>query len=258
LQRTSGTSAGLMLNVEAPLTVVLGALLNHEHVGKRVWGALALMCVGAALLLTSHVTDSGTSLVGLVAILVATSGWALDNALTAPLASLDTSSIVLVKASLGAAASIALALAFREPRPTLASSAGLLVCGATGYGASLRLYVLAQRRLGAARTASIFSAAPFVAALVAALLGQPVRGVTLLAAVPMLLGLWLHATERHAHLHGHAEVDHEHAHSHDDGHHTHDHLELPVGSHSHPHHHDGLDHEHEHGADAHHVHTHDA
>jgi drug/metabolite transporter (DMT)-like permease len=259
LQHASGTSAGLMLNVEAPLTVVLGALLNYEHVGKRVWGALALMCVGAALLLTGHAGDSRASLFGLVAILLATAGWALDNALTSPLASLDTSSVVLAKAALGASASAVLALVFREPCPTLVAVGGLVACGATGYGISLRLYILAQRRIGAARTASIFSVAPFVAALVAALLGQPVGVAVLLAAAPMFLGLWLHATERHAHRHQHVEVDHEHAHSHDDGHHTHHHAEPPVvGSHSHPHHHDRLDHEHEHGADAHHAHTHDA
>jgi drug/metabolite transporter (DMT)-like permease len=257
LQRASGTSAGLMLNVEAPLTVVLGALLNHEHVGRRVWGALALMCVGAGLLLTGHVSGDGASILGLAAILLATAGWALDNALTSPLASLDASSVVLVKASLGAAASVALAFAFGEPRPSLAVSAGLLACGATGYGASLRLYLLAQRRIGAARTASIFSVAPFIAALVAALFGQPIGILTVLAAAPMLLGLWLHATERHAHRHRHTEHEHEHAHSHDDGHHTHTHDGASVGSHSHRHHHDAIDHVHEHGADEHHIHTHD-
>jgi drug/metabolite transporter (DMT)-like permease len=256
LQRSSGTSAGLLLNVEAPLTVVLGAALNHEHVGRRIWGALALMVAGAALLLVGHVTAERSSILGLVAILVAVSGWALDNAITAPLSSLDSSTVVLVKASLGTLASVAVAFALGESLPSLAVSAGLFVCGATGYGAGLRLYILAQRRVGAARTASIFSVAPFVAAVVAALLGQPIGLLTVLAAVPMLLGLWLHATERHAHRHLHDEVDHEHAHSHDDGHHTHSHGSAVVGAHSHPHRHEPVAHEHEHTGDAHHAHRH--
>ena len=259
LQHASGTSAGLMLNVEAPLTVVLGALLNHERVGGRVWGALLLMGVGAAVMLTGRASDDGANLLGLVAILLATCGWALDNALTSPLASLDASGVVLAKATLGAAASLALAFVSHEPLPPVGASAGLVLCGATGYGASLRLYLLAQRRIGSARTASIFSVAPFVAAMVAAVLGQPVGLFTGLAAVPMLAGLWLHATERHAHRHRHVATEHEHAHSHDDGHHTHTHEgALATASHSHVHRHERLEHEHEHAADVHHVHTHDA
>ena len=259
LQRTNGVSAGLMLNLESPFTVALGALLFREHVGRRVWIALSLMVLGAASLLVGRGSTGATQWVGLCAVAVACAAWALDNALTAPLSTLDASSVVLAKALTGAGLSLALALAFGEVHEVphwLGRAAGLFACGATGYGASLRLYILAQRRIGAARTASVFGAAPFLAAWAAVLLGQPLTVGALLAAVPMALGLLLHVSERHSHRHVHEAMVHEHSHTHDDGHHTHTHHPPVVGVHSHIHSHDPLEHEHEHMPDAHHAHRH--
>lgn len=45
-----------------------------------------------------------------------------------------------------------------EPAPASGAVLSLLALGATGYGLSLRLYLLAQRRIGAARTGSVFAA----------------------------------------------------------------------------------------------------
>ena len=46
----------------------------------------------------------------------------------------------------------ALALVMREPLPDASAALARLAIGATGYGLSLRLYLLAQRAFGAART----------------------------------------------------------------------------------------------------------
>jgi drug/metabolite transporter (DMT)-like permease len=70
--------------------------------------------------------------------------------------------VVAAKGALGAALTVTLAFALREPWPHVIPVLVLLACGATGYRLSLRLYLLAQRRIGAARTASIFALAPFV------------------------------------------------------------------------------------------------
>jgi hypothetical protein len=71
------------------------------------------------------------------------------------------------KAAMGASLTLWLGLALGESRPGLRSAIGLLLCGMTGYGISLRLYLLAQRRIGAARTGSVFAIAPFVGAALA-------------------------------------------------------------------------------------------
>jgi hypothetical protein len=146
----------------------------------------------------------------------------------------------------------------RDHWPDGLSTAALVACGAVGYGLSLRLYLNAQRVLGAGRTGSLFAFGPFVGAALAFALGD--RGGTLFiasAAACFLVALALHATERHGHGHRHDALEHEHAHSHDDGHHTHTHEPVFVGVHSHPHTHEALEHDHPHGVDVHHDHSHD-
>jgi hypothetical protein len=145
-----------------------------------------------------------------------------------------------------------------ETVPGVDSALALLAVGATGYGLSLRLYLLAQREFGAARTGSVFAFAPFIgAALALALGGQGASIWTLVGAALMLAGILLHLTERHLHEHDHGFVEHEHAHSHADLHHAHVHLEAVAGTHSHPHRHEPTRHAHAHTPDDHHRHAHD-
>jgi hypothetical protein len=170
------------------------------------------------------------------------------------------------KALIGALASAAVALGRAESLPggggadesgAALAAVGLVLCGAIGYGASLRLYLAAQRALGAGRTASVFATAPFVGAAVAWALGDRTGGPAVFAgAVMMAAGVFLHATERHSHEHAHVALEHDHAHTHDDGHHLHAHDPMPTGSHSHPHRHEPIVHAHPHAPDAHHEHEH--
>jgi hypothetical protein len=133
----------------------------------------------------------------------------------------------------------------------------LLAVGATGYGLSLRFYLLAQRAFGATRTGSVFAFAPFIGAGLAFALGDRSGDALLLASGGLMLaGIVLHLSERHAHVHVHEALDHEHAHRHDDGHHQHAHAVIPEGPHSHPHSHRPTRHSHAHMPDAHHAHRH--
>lgn len=159
--------------------------------------------------------------------------------------------------TLGAIATSVLAWVFNEPGPSLWQAAALVGVGATGYGLSLRFYLLAQRAFGAARTGSVFAFAPFVGASLAFVLGErPGSAWMLVGAALMVAGIMLHLAERHAHEHSHAAQEHEHAHSHDDGHHAHTHSVMPVGPHSHLHRHEPQRHAHPHVPDEHHAHTH--
>jgi drug/metabolite transporter (DMT)-like permease len=257
LARTNGTAASLMLNLEAVFTIALARVIYEEHVGRRVALAAALLVIGGALLVFDHgASEDATRALGLVAVAVASLGWALDNALAKPLAQLDPAAVVAGKASVGAALSTCVALALGEPWPALLPLVGLVVVGATGYGLSLRLYLKAQRELGAGRTASVFASAPFCGAALAWALGERAGPIAILAGVVMVVGLVLHLTERHEHEHEHHVVEHEHAHRHDDGHHDHVHEPMPEGDHTHVHHHRELVHRHPHVPDLHHGHGH--
>jgi drug/metabolite transporter (DMT)-like permease len=187
----------------------------------------------------------------------ATLAWASDNVVGRPLADRNPTHVVFAKGALGAVLSLALARAIGEPSPPWAAVASLAACGAVGYGASLRLYLRAQRIAGAARTGSVFAVAPFLGAIVAWAMGERPGGwVTLAAGALSALGVWLHLTEPHLHEHVHEATEHEHAHRHDDGHHDHAHDVYPSGEHSHRHRHEARRHAHPHGLDLHHRHDH--
>jgi len=257
LQHTSGASASLMLALEALFTAVLAWRLYAETIDRRVAAAMALLLAGALVLVADQGLAGHAQLLGLLAVFAATAAWGVDNALSRGVAERDPGQVVLAKAALGAAATAALAFAAGEPPPAAGAVAALLAIGATGYGLSLRFYLLAQRAFGAARTGSVFALAPFIGALGAFALGERTASVLLLiGGALMLAGVLLHLAERHEHFHTHEALAHEHAHRHDDGHHTHTHEPVVEGPHSHAHVHAPAHHAHPHVPDAHHLHPH--
>jgi drug/metabolite transporter (DMT)-like permease len=257
LQNTSGTSASLMLTLEALFTAILAWCLYRETMDGRVWAAMALLLAGGMVLVLDQGRTGGAQLWGLLAVLLATAAWGVDNTLSRALAERDPGQVVMTKALLGATATSALAVAFGEPLPSALPAVALFAIGATGYGLSLRFYLLAQRAFGAARTGSVFAFAPFIGAAFAVALGdRSVSGLMALGSVLMLAGVVLHLAESHGHDHEHEALEHEHAHRHDDGHHDHTHDPMPTGEHSHAHRHQPLRHAHAHVPDAHHAHRH--
>jgi drug/metabolite transporter (DMT)-like permease len=255
LGRAGPVTTSLVLNFEAVFTALFAWLLYREPIGPRVLVAMLLMLSGGALMVEGR-SGGAAPVLGSIAVVAATASWAADNALSRRLAEADPTDVVLAKCGLGAAATGGLALLAGEPAPTQATVAALLALGATGYGLSLRLYLLAQRRIGAARTGSVFAAGPFLGAALAWILGDREGSFTWIASAAFLAGVVLHATERHAHVHGHRPLAHDHAHHHGDGHHDHPHEEAVEGEHAHPHAHLPVTHEHDHAPDDHHDHEH--
>jgi drug/metabolite transporter (DMT)-like permease len=220
-----------------------------------------LLVVGGALLVVDpaigYAHGGAVSALGLLAVAGAALAWALDNTFARPLSALDPSAVVAGKAAFGAALSFSASLAIGGAWPGAAAAVALVVLGGIGYGASLRLYLRAQREIGAGRTASVFASGPFWGAAFAWFLGEPAGPLTALSALPMIAGLVLHLTERHDHAHLHTAVVHEHAHRHDDGHHDHPHDPMPAGEHAHVHEHARVVHDHPHLPDLHHEHEHE-
>ncbi len=257
LQRTSGASASLMLTLEALFTALLAWRLYGETMDKRVGLAMLFLLAGGITLVLEQGLAGDTRLAGLLAVLVATAAWGIDNTLSRGVSERDPGQVVLAKATIGAAATISLALVFGEPLPAIPAAAALLAIGATGYGLSLRLYLLAQRAFGAGRTGSVFAFAPFIGAIAAFAFGSRSGGwMLIVGGMLMLVGIVLHLFESHRHAHMHEALGHEHAHVHDDGHHQHTHEGIVSGQHSHWHQHEPVRHAHPHVPDAHHLHSH--
>ena len=254
LVRVSGLTGSLLLNLEAPFTIALAVLAFGEHLSRREAVAAAVIVAGAAMLGARG--DWSGSGAGAVAIALACACWALDNNLAARLALKDPVQVLRIKTLCAGAANLALAFALGQPLPPLAASAAALALGAVSYGASLLLYLRAQRALGAARQGALFAAAPFAGAAAAIpLLGDRPAPLDLAAAALMALGVAALLRAKHEHLHTHQPIEHDHLHVHD-AHHQHAHEGQSVEPHSHPHRHDALTHAHAHVSDAHHRHPH--
>jgi drug/metabolite transporter (DMT)-like permease len=257
LQHTSGTGASLMLALEALFTAVLAQLLYREVMDRRVKSAMLLLLAGGIVLILDRGLQGDAQLLGLLAVIAATLAWGIDNTLSRALAERDPGQVVLGKSLLGAGSTALLAWATGEAAPDLRGAGALLAIGAVGYGLSLRLYLLAQRAFGAARTGSVFAFAPFIGALLALALGDRSPSWAMAAGgLLMLIGVAIHLSESHGHDHEHEATLHEHAHTHDDLHHDHVHNPMPTGSHSHVHSHVIVRHVHPHVPDAHHAHRH--
>lgn len=257
LQRTSASTASLLLNSEVLFTILLARVLYREPIGMRVGAALVFMVFASVLLVGLPHSEGGGVGWSSSAVLAASLAWAADNTLMRPLSDLNPRQVVLLKGTVGSILSVGISLILTERYPGAGAALAILLCGAAGYGLSLRLCLLAQRRMGAARTASIFSLGPFVGALAAFGMGAhaPI-GVTLLAGLLFGVGVALHLNEQHGHTHNHDPVEHEHVHTHDDGHHDHVHDPPVVGQHSHGHRHHSVSHDHPHAPDLHHQHGH--
>lgn len=256
LARVTGVVGSLLLNLEAPFTILLALVFFREHLGRRELVAAALVIAGGALLgLRSG--PVGSDGLGIASIAGACLSWGLDNNWTQRLSLRDPIALVSIKASAAGAAMLAVALAAGHTLPDPRPLALALVVGSLSYGASIVLAVYALRELGAARESALFATAPFAGALLAIpLLGEVPRLVDCAAAGVMALGVLLLVRASHEHLHAHEELVHEHSHFHD-AHHRHAH-EGPVHEpHSHLHRHERLVHRHAHVSDLHHRHEHE-
>jgi drug/metabolite transporter (DMT)-like permease len=254
LARLSGLAGSLLLNLETPFTIALAVLIFGEHLSRREAGAAAIVVLGGALL-GARGGWSGSA-AGAVSIALACLCWAVDNNLSARLALKDPIRVLRIKTLCAGAANLVLALVLGGSLPPIATCAAALALGSVSYGASLLLYLRAQRALGAARQAVLFAAAPFAGALASVpLLGDRPSAVDLAAAALMALGIAGLLRARHSHLHTHAPLEHDHLHVHDD-HHPHAHQPGVAEPHAHPHKHDAVTHAHPHVSDPHHRHPH--
>jgi drug/metabolite transporter (DMT)-like permease len=257
LSRVSAAEASLLLNLEGVFTAVVAWVVFREHVDRRIAAGMVAISAGAMVL----AWNSGQAVrlsSGAVLVAGACLGWAIDNNLTRKVSASDPLQIASVKGLVAGGMNIAIALALGASFPGGVTVLFAALLGLVSYGVSLVLFVLALRGLGAGRTSAYFSTAPFVGALIGiVVLGDPVTPRLGLAAVLMMVGVWLHVSERHDHEHAHEAIEHEHRHEHDEHHyHAHDTSVPPGEPHSHRHTHKPVRHSHPHYPDIHHRHGH--
>lgn len=251
------SGASLLLNAEGVLTALLAWFAFKENFDRRI--ALGMLAIIAGALVLSWPQEARfAGMWPALAILGACLAWAIDNNLTRKVSLSDATFIAMTKGLVAGSTNLALALITHATWPGSSTVAGAMLLGFASYGASLTLFVIGLRHLGAARTGAYFSVAPFFgAALAIALLNEPITPQLLSAGMLMAIGVWLHLTEKHKHEHTHEVLEHDHEHIHDEHHrHEHDSMFPPGSKHRHLHRHELLTHAHSHFPDAHHQHRH--
>lgn len=258
LSRVSALAGSLLLNMEAPITVLLAVLIFREHLGRYAAGAVFFIVLGA-LVLKLESGALGADGLGVLLLACACLCWSIDNNLTQRLSLRDPFAIVRIKTLVAGTTNTLLGLGLTGfVLPHWHWVLGALVLGAFSYGVSVVLDAYALRLIGAAREAAYFATAPFVGALASwLLLGDALTVFDALAMLSMGIGVVFLLREKHAHLHVHEPMEHEHVHTHD-AHHQHTHAadDPPGEPHSHSHRHERLVHDHAHVPDAHHRHEH--
>lgn len=202
ISQMPATGASLLLNSEAVFTVLIAWLLFREHVSARLILGMAAIVAGAVLVTVPDAADLGAGWAPL-AILGACLCWAVDNNLTRHVSETDPTWIAMIKGLAAGITNLVLALVLGAAIPTASTAILGLLLGFGAFGVSLTLFVVALRRLGTARTGAYFSLAPFIGALVAVALGEPLTWTLLIAGALMAFGAWLHLSEHHEHEHTH-------------------------------------------------------
>ena len=255
LLSVQASTASLLLNFELVATIVIAAVVFHEHLGRRLSLAVALLLLAGVLL----VWQPGVGIkIGSLFVIGACVTWGIDNSATARIDQLSPEQSAFAKGSVAGTVNLLLGVVFF-------SSAGLtpvravtaLLIGALGFGLSITLWVKGARDLGAARAQVPFAIAPFVGAVISwTVLAEPCSALQLLALGLAGVGIALSLNTGHSHGHFHPAVDHVHEHDHDDLHHAHHLPSLNLERHTHRHEHENLDHHHEHYPYVHHGHGH--
>jgi drug/metabolite transporter (DMT)-like permease len=259
LRATPATTASLLLNFEGVATTIIAALVFKEAVNRNaIW---AILCVTIASIFLSWDASGqwGFSL-GALGIMGACILWGIDNNLTRNISAKDPLTIVTIKGLGAGSFSLLLTLALGYSLPPLITILGAMLLGSLSYGASIVLFILAMRGLGAARTSALFGTAPLAGVLLSFVLFRETPTLFFGIALPLMVAAaLLLMREQHSHRHVHEAVIHEHSHRHDDGHHTHDHPGMIDRNlrHSHVHTHERIEHEHPHTPDIHHRHAHE-
>ncbi|XHR28052.1 MAG: DMT family transporter [Chthoniobacteraceae bacterium] len=196
IAQAPGSVAALLLNLEAPFTVLIAWLFCREKAGPHLLVGLGLVTVGG-ILVSYGGPGGGGRLPAALALAGACLCWAIDNNCIARLRGVDPAKFTIWKGLLAAAALFAWAAAEGTRGPSWPLATGAVLVGGVCSGLALLVFVMGIQRLGAGRAAAFFATAPFVGAAVSIMiLGDPVTLHLVAAAGLMAAGVAVLLSEK--------------------------------------------------------------
>lgn len=161
IARTEASSVSLLNNFEIVATTLVALFVFKEAVSIRLWIAIALATISSVILAYSG-KGAFSFNIGSLFVLAATICWGFENNCTRMLSSKSSEEIVMVKGCFSGLGSLVVAFLAGEDIPTFSVILKVMLLGFVSYGLSINFYIMAQSRLGAAKTSAYYSIAPFI------------------------------------------------------------------------------------------------
>lgn len=161
IARTSSANVSLLNNFEIVATSVIALVIFKEAVSIRLWFAILTVTIASAILsfegAGAFALNEGSFLV-----LGACVCWGFENNCTKRISHKSSTEIVVIKGCFSGMGSLMIALILGEAIPEIRWIGAILLLGFVAYGLSIKLYIMAQQHLGAAKTSAWYSIAPFL------------------------------------------------------------------------------------------------
>lgn len=195
LSRTTAENASLLNNFEIVATSLIAFFLFREKISRRLAAAIAWVTL-SSLILSFEDMKSFSFSIGSLFVLAACICWGFENNCTRCLSGKSPVQIVVIKGFFSGMGSLAIAFLAGERLPKFQYILAALAVGFIAYGLSICFYIYAQRDLGAAKTSTYYSIAPFVGVFLSLLIFREIPGANFwIALVIMAGGTWLASTD---------------------------------------------------------------
>ena len=195
LSMTTPENVSLLNNFEIVATTIIAFTFFHEKIGKRLALSICIITVSCVLLSLDNTASLSFSK-GSLFVLLACVCWGFENNCTSSLSGKDTRQIVMIKGFGSGTASLLLSLLIGEKIGSAWSALSVMILGFLAVGLSVYFYVLAQSRIGAARTSAYYAVSPFIGVLLALLLFREIPGKLFWAALALMaVGVYLNVKD---------------------------------------------------------------
>ncbi|MDD3130042.1 MAG: DMT family transporter [Candidatus Izemoplasmatales bacterium] len=192
-------NVALLNNFEIVATSLFAAFIFREVIPNRLRLAIVLVTI-ASLLLSFEDIDAFKFSIGSVFVMFATICWGLENNLTRKLSFNDPLMVVVIKGIFSGLGSLTIALLLNEVVLYVSFILWALLLGFIAYGLSIFFYVTAQRELGAARTSTFYSFAPFIGSILSLIIFFELPKVNFyIAIILMAIGSYYASTKSKKH-----------------------------------------------------------
>lgn len=222
LARTNSANASLLNNFEIVATSLIAFFVFREALSKRLTLAILLVTL-ASIALSFEGEGSFRFNMGSLLVLGAACCWGLENNCTRMLSAKSSVQITTIKGTFSGLGSLVIALVIGEKIPGIFWIGVVALLGFVAYGLSINFYIKAQKDLGAAKTSTYYSIAPFLGVVFGMVLLKERPGIQFYVGLAIMIAatvlmvkdtIGLQHTHEHSHAHTHIHEGEESIHDH--------------------------------------------